>query len=205
MQKIIIFHNNRTITLWKKTEELEIKIENMEIEEPFLHKCNDRMSNILNVFFKNENMKEISFEHYNLDKLLSDFKSYFKYIEAAGGLVRNKNKELLVIRRLGLPDLPKGKIEDGETPETGAVREVREECGINNLKIIEEAKPSYHIYNQKDKLILKKTFWFYMEYLGNEKPIPQTEEDISSVEWCNSEKLKTYKEKTYLSLKGYFA
>jgi len=204
MQHITIYYNKRTITLWQKTEELEIKVEKLEIDEPFLHKCTDRMNNILNIFFKNENMQEISFEHYDLEKLLADFKTYFKYIEAAGGLVKNLKNELLVIHRLGLPDLPKGKIEYGETPKEAAIREVEEECGLSNLEIIKKAKPSYHIYSHKNRNILKKTYWFHMKYKGNESLIPQIEEDISSVEWCNSTLLKDYKLKTYDSLKSYF-
>jgi 8-oxo-dGTP pyrophosphatase MutT (NUDIX family) len=162
------------------------------------------MNNILNIFFKNENMQEISFEHYDLAKLFNDFKSYFKYIEAAGGLVFNENNELLVIHRLGKPDLPKGKIEKNETPKIAAIREVSEECGISKLQIIEELKPSYHIYIQNNNNVLKKTFWYKMKYVGNEQLIPQTEEDISFVEWCNSEKLKKHKQLTYKSLKDYF-
>jgi 8-oxo-dGTP pyrophosphatase MutT (NUDIX family) len=162
------------------------------------------MNNILNVFFKNENMQELSFEHSNLQKLLNDFKTYFKYIEAAGGIVKNNENELLVITRLGVPDLPKGKIEKSETPKTAAIREVEEECGISNLSITEQLQPSYHIYNFNSKLILKKTFWFKMQYKGNEKLIPQTEEDISEVEWCNNSKIKDYAKKTYKSLKPYF-
>ena len=204
MKNIKIYFNNRLIILWEKNEELEIKVENLEIEEPFLHKCTDRMNNILDVFFKNENMQEISFEHYNLSKLFNDFKSYFKYIEAAGGLVWNEKNELLVIHRLGRPDLPKGKIEKNETPKIAAIREVTEECGISDLQIVKEIESSYHIYNQNNKRFLKKTFWYKMKYVGNEQLIPQTEEDISSVEWCNSEKLKEYKQLTYKSLKEYF-
>ncbi len=204
MQNIVIYHNNRKIILWEDTEELEVKIENNEVEEPFLHKCKDRMQNILNAFFASDDMQEISFKHYDLDKLFSDFKSYFKYIEAAGGIVKNNKNELLVIHRLGVPDLPKGKIEKGETPIQTAIREVEEECGISNLQIDEEIEPSYHIYFLKNKYVLKKTYWFKMTYLGDEKPIPQTEEDILSVEWCNSSQIADYKNKTYISLKKYF-
>ncbi|NPA44493.1 MAG: NUDIX domain-containing protein [Chlorobi bacterium] len=204
MNFITIYYNSRKIILWEKTEELEIKVDNLEIDEPFLHKCTDRMNNILNVFFKNENMQEISFEHYDLNKLLNDFKTYFKYIEAAGGVVKNDKNELLVIHRFGIPDLPKGKIEKEETPEIAAIREVEEECGISNLKIEKELKPSYHIYDYNNKKVLKKTFWFKMQYSGNEPLIPQIEEDITKVEWCNAEKIKSYSKQTYKNLKIYF-
>lgn len=203
-RKITIYHNNRKIILWESTPEFEDMVENLEIDEPFIHKCNDRMHNILNTFFEKKDIKEISFEHQDLNKLFSDFKSYFKYIEAAGGLVKNKNNELLVIHRFGIPDLPKGKIEKNETPEDAAIREVEEECGINGLKITGEINPSYHIYFHGDKRILKKTHWFNMFYEGSETPQPQTEEDITKVEWCDEKKIMLYRNSTYKSLEKYF-
>ncbi len=204
MNSITIYHNNRKIILWEKTLELEIQVDNLEVEEPFLHKCNDRMSTILEMFFKRESIKEISFEHYDFEKLFNDFKFHFKYIEAAGGLVKNNKGELLVIHRLGIPDLPKGKIEEGENPEKAAIREVEEECGISNLEVLKETNPSYHIYIHKNKRVLKKTHWFKMEYTGNEVLVPQEEEDITNVEWCNQLKVEAYSKETYSSLKPYF-
>ena len=204
MKSITVYYYNRKIILWEKTAELEDQIDKLEIDEPFIHKCNDRMNNILDTFFENEGIKEISFEHVDFEKLVHDFKSYFKYIEAAGGLVRNTNNELLVIHRLGVPDLPKGKIEAGESPDETAIREVAEECGISGLKILTEANPSYHIYLLNNKKILKKTFWYNMTYNGNEKLIPQREEAITEVKWCNKNKLLQYKNASYESLKIYF-
>jgi len=204
MRHLIIYFNNKKIILWEKTEELEIKVDSLEIEEPFLHKCNDRMSNILEVFFKNEKMSEISFEHYDFDKLFNDFKSHFKYIEAAGGIVRNKKNELLVIHRFGIPDLPKGKIEKNENQKEAAIREVEEECGISNLIVLNESKPSYHIYIHNNKRILKKTYWFNMKYNGTESLVPQIDEEITKAEWCNKLNVDKYKQSTYQSLRSYF-
>ncbi len=204
MNKITIYRNNRKIILWETTPEFEELVENLEIDEPFIHKCNDRTDTILNTFFEKEAIKEISFEHPDLNKLFNDIKSYFNYIEAAGGLVKNKNNELLVIHRFDIPDLPKGKIEKNEKPEDAAIREVEEECGITGLKITGKAEPSYHIYTIKNKKVLKKTHWFYMNYAGDETLKPQTEEDITKVEWCDVQKLTELQKQTYKSLKGYF-
>lgn len=204
MQHITIYYNDRKIILWERTPKTEDKIDRLEVDEPFVHKCNDRMGTILNTFFDNKGISEISFEHHKFEKLFNDFKSHFKYIEAAGGLVKNKKDELLIIHRLGVPDLPKGKIDQGESPEEAAIREVEEECGISDLEIISEAESSYHIYFQNNKRILKKTFWFHMKYTGNEKLIPQVEENIIDVEWCDVKKLPEFKMKTYQSLRKYF-
>ncbi len=205
MNNITIYHTDRKIILWESTPEFEDLVENLEIDEPFIHKCNDRMTNILDTFFNKESIKEISFEHPDLNKLFNDIKSYFdKYIEAAGGLVRNSKNELLVIHRFGIPDLPKGKIEENETPEEAAVREVEEECGIFDLKVTEKAESSYHIYTHKNKKILKQTYWFRMFYEENKIPKPQTEEGITKVELCDKEKISEYRQETYESLKLYF-
>lgn len=204
MKSITVYHKDRKIILREKTAGFEDQINNLEVDEPFIHKCNDRMGTILKTFFEREAIKEISFEYFDFDKLLNDFKSHFKYIEAAGGLVKNKNDKLLVIHRLGVPDLPKGKLDEAESPKEAALREVTEECGIDNLQIIGKDEPSYHIYLLNDKYVLKKTFWFHMTYTGNKKPVPQTEESITDVEWCNIELLTKYKDKTYSSLRRYF-
>ncbi len=203
-----IYYKERLITL-KETDNLredffdDIEFDD-EYDEPFLHKCNERMKNILDVFFQNENPKEISFEYSSLKKLYKDFKSHFKFIKAAGGIVVNDKGKLLVIERNGITDLPKGKVEKGESIKEAAIREVKEECGINNLIIKKKAKPSYHIFYKNHKRILKKTYWFYMEYHGNEKPVPQTAENISSVKWCNKKSVHNLSKKTYRSLKKYF-
>ena len=64
------------------------------------------------------------------------FCSKYILIEAAGGLVYNSDKQILMIFRNGKWDLPKGKKEDKETIIQCALREVEEECGINDLRII---------------------------------------------------------------------
>ena len=54
-----------------------------------------------------------------------------KKIIAAGGLVFNDKNELLMIFRRGKWDLPKGKLDEGEDIEDCAVREVKEETGLD--------------------------------------------------------------------------
>jgi 8-oxo-dGTP pyrophosphatase MutT (NUDIX family) len=130
------------------------------------------------------------------------FQSEFKFIEAAGGLVENEKQEVLFIYRLEKWDLPKGKMEKGETPEESALREVEEECGISNLTLGEELPSTYHIYFYKEKWVLKKTYWYNMSYVGEEKLVPQTEEAITKAVWVNKNKLQEQLSNTYVSLKG---
>jgi len=56
-------------------------------------------------------------------------------IKAGGGIVTNELGELLMIFRRGKWDLPKGKLDAGETIEECALREVNEETGVQNLEL----------------------------------------------------------------------
>ena len=149
---------------------------------------------------RNSSVNEINIYHHNLEKLWTHFKSYFHYLEAAGGVVKNKQHEILFIHRLDKWDLPKGKVEEGETTEITAVREVEEECGISNLKLQNFITQTFHIYFQED-LKLKATYWYDMLYEGDEELIPQEEEGIGIVEWKNKDELPKMMENTYENIK----
>ena len=60
-----------------------------------------------------------------------------RIIQAGGGLVLNEQNELLFIFRRGSWDLPKGKVDLGETIEACALREVEEETGVKNLTLVD--------------------------------------------------------------------
>ncbi|MFT6996311.1 MAG: 8-oxo-dGTP pyrophosphatase MutT (NUDIX family) [Cryomorphaceae bacterium] len=124
------------------------------------------------------------FYFHDLELLWADFRAHFKEIDAGGGLVRNENNEYLLIYRKGKWDLPKGKIEEDETPEQGALREVEEECGVNDLKLGVELTPTYHTYEQDGIRILKRTYWYDMTSAQKEF-VPQAEEDIEKAEWMD--------------------
>ncbi len=155
-------------------------------------------------FLKDPDRKTIYFTGKDTALLFKEIQSYFTYMEAAGGLVRNKKNELLVIYRLGVPDLPKGKAEPGETPAETALREVEEECGISELKIREERESTFHIYCLKGTYVLKHTRWFLMDYSGESSGTPQKEENISSIEWCNGTRLSELQPLTYETLRPFF-
>lgn len=133
-------------------------------------------------------------------KVLKKLKNLFKPITAAGGLVFNNEAKLLLIKRSGIWDIPKGKVEKGEKNRDAAIREVEEECGISGLKIVEKAGKSYHSYVYRGKEILKTTYWYFMEYLGNEKLVPQTEEDITEVAWKSLDEVEGILPYTHKSL-----
>ena len=134
------------------------------------------------------------------ERLLEHIKPCFKYIEAAGGIVYNKKGEILFIYRRGKWDLPKGKKKKGEHVEDTAVREVKEECGLNDCNISEFLTATYHTYHLKDKKVLKKTFWYKMT-TEDLRLKPQFEEDIIKAEWLNKTDLNKVLLNTYWSVK----
>lgn len=111
-----------------------------------------------------------------------DFVKKYTLLEAAGGLVFNPAGELLVFFRRDSWDMPKGKIDPGETPEQAALREVTEETGLQRLKLAPFVGHTYHTYEQKGKHFLKKTWWYRME-TDQMDTTPQTEEDIEEIRW----------------------
>ena len=142
----------------------------------------------------------------DINQLWNHFRSRFTEIPAAGGLVQDNDGSLLFIRRLGVWDLPKGKIEKNETPELAAVREIKEECGLSGLRIIKPFDSTFHIYKSPylpvpKNLVLKETKWFLMNYSGSETPVPQLDEDIEEVNWVPVNELNRVMENTYSSLR----
>jgi 8-oxo-dGTP pyrophosphatase MutT (NUDIX family) len=115
------------------------------------------------------------------------FEEKFTPIAAAGGLVWNPQGAMLWIFRLGKWDLPKGKLEATESPESCAVREVSEECGLPeaDLHIAQPLPATYHTYYFKNQHVLKTTYWYEMLYVGKATLKPQIEEDIQDVRWLS--------------------
>ena len=136
----------------------------------------------------------------NLELSKELFFKNFKIISAAGGLVLNPKKEVLFIYRNNIWDLPKGWIEKDESIETAAIREVEEECGIFNLKLIKPLTTSYHIYNQNG-ITLKQTYWFLMTSDYEKKLVPQIEEGITEVIFKNNKAVNEALKNSYANIK----
>lgn len=117
------------------------------------------------------------------DFAFKDFYTHFVPIEAAGGVVFNERNEVLLIKRLGKWDLPKGKIDGDESDEEAAIREVEEECGISGLSIVAPLPSTFHCYKQHNHRFLKTTFWFTMRTSDDRLLKPQKEEHITEAKW----------------------
>ena len=149
---------------------------------------------------KNENIEGIVLHCDNLEQDWENFKNNFKVVVAGGGLVTNENQDILFIYRNDKWDLPKGRIEEGESIDTTAIREVEEECGIKDLQIKQKLITTWHIYYQ-NQYCLKETQWCLMDsnYKGELKP--QVEEGITAVKFISNSDINSVLSNSYSNIK----
>lgn len=149
-------------------------------------------------------VKTLYLLHDNPKKLLALFKKKLPVTIAAGGVVQNQDGKLLFIYRKNRWDLPKGKVDKGETLQEGAKREVKEETGVKKLTVGALAGITYHIFKRNNRYQLKESHWFYMTtpYEGN--LIPETKEDITEAVWKGKKKTTKALEKTYPNIVNLF-
>ena len=123
----------------------------------------------------------------------------FVMAPAAGGVVMDED-HMAAIERNGIPDLPKGHVEEGEDPATAALREVEEETGLKELTITRPLPSSWHCYLYENEWRLKQTSWFLMTTADSTHVEPQQEEGISEVVFLGPEDLEWFLKNTYRSL-----
>lgn len=140
------------------------------------------------------------FFHDDLETLKQTFIKKFTLVTAAGGLVQNEKKEYLLIFRKGKWDLPKGKLDKGEELEDCAVREVEEETGLKEVKLLKPLCITYHTYHEGARFILKDSHWYSMKVNGPQQLVPQTEEDIHEIKWVKKAALAEYMKISYPSV-----
>lgn len=139
-------------------------------------------------------------------ELLRILPENFTQIPAAGGLVTDRHDRFLFIRRFGRWDLPKGGIEKNESALQAAIREVEEECGLDQLEIRKELPATFHLYRSpyiqsENNWVLKKTSWFELFHRGSGVASPQIKEDIEEVRWFGRKELDEVFASVYVNLK----
>ncbi|WP_347156944.1 NUDIX hydrolase [Pontibacter chitinilyticus] len=157
----------------------------------------DRLVRLMEVK-KLKKLKSLTLVTNKNKKLIDHLKDQFKIVKAAGGLVL-KDGKILMIYRMGVWDLPKGKLEKKEKVEAGALREVEEECNIQ-VEVVEKLPKTWHSYAFKGKKILKKTSWFVMHCTDDSLIKPQAEEFIEEVRWMTPEEVMEVLPKAYTSI-----
>lgn len=209
-----IFYKNTPFNLIKEKNQIESglfdEIYDLRDKSPDINELNGHvLIKKLNYVYLNQLLSDLTI-HANPDiksitcsiRAFRDFKSWIKnqytLIEAAGGLVYNSNKVLMIYRH-NIWDLPKGKLENKEKPVEGAKREVEEEC---NIKVVPQDKicHTWHTYTQDNQHILKKTYWYRMMCRNDSEMKPQTEEDITDIQWMDLENAKEVILNSYASI-----
>ena len=191
-----VFYKDRTV-FFIENDQNKIKQDN-SITHSFKNK--KQLKKTLSLFLDNPELKSLIITHKEVEFAFKEFAKLYKLIEAAGGLVKNNNNNILVIFRHGKWDLPKGKLEKNEHSETSAKREVEEECGIGSLEILNLLEISYHTYKLNGEDILKRTYWYEMFHSGNQEPKPQIEEDITEAKWIKSNEIHAILSNTFPSI-----
>lgn len=142
---------------------------------------------------------DVVIDHVSPEVLSAALCRTFSMAPAAGGVVV-KDRQFAAIQRHGIPDLPKGHIEEGEDAATAALREVEEETGFMGLKIIRQLPSSWHCYLYEDEWRLKQTSWFLMEAADESHVNPQLDEDITEVTFLSEYDLEWFMKNTYRSI-----
>ncbi len=166
------------------------------------------LSSYIDMLEKTRRFQSITLYSEDFAQLVQDFFSLYKIVEAAGGLVQNADGEVLFIYRRGFWDLPKGKIDKGETIPEAALREVEEETGVGNLELGPELMVGYHTYKEPDgRRVMKRTYWFLMK-TDDRELTPQAEEGIEAAVWMTLPAFFGTERKVFLNIldllhKGY--
>ncbi len=103
------------------------------------------------------------------------------YRLGVGGVILNKEKKILMAERIdysGEWQMPQGGIERGEALEIAILRELKEELGTNNFKIIAQTQWLSYIFPEivrkklwNAKYVGQKQIWFFLDFLGEDNDI----------------------------------
>lgn len=139
------------------------------------------------------------------EEALKAFCEQMPIVRAAGGVVENDLGDVLMMTRKGWRDLPKGHIDEGESAEEAAVREVMEECGLQAVEIVAPLCTTRHFHRAYGRWEIKQTEWFLM-YAAGENPTltPEADEGITSAEWLRARRLWQAVGESYSTIKEVF-
>ncbi|MCX7954413.1 MAG: NUDIX domain-containing protein [Bacteroidales bacterium] len=154
--------------------------------------------------FLEKDIKSICLKVNNLSDFFDKIKSKFTFIDAAGSIIINEENKVLLIHRRNKWDLPKGKIDNNESPLSAAIRETYEECNILlNEKNASFFDYTYHIYIQNNIRYFKRTYWFlfFLKEKILNTLIPQKDEEINMIIFATKDEWKNiYSNNSYRNI-----
>ncbi len=158
----------------------------------FIDELNSRTVKTMIQEMQQDHVKAGVFYHTDLVGLKKLFWKKFTVILAGGGVVENEYEEILLIFRRGKWDLPKGKINPGESIEACALREVEEETGLQQAVLSQLLLITFHTYHEGARFILKESHWFKMNSVGVQSLQPQVSEEIYDLRWIRKKELEHF-------------
>lgn len=185
MSTINIYFNNKVFKITNSIQRYN-KRSDYYIKSPLFDK--NLIAEIWNEFLYNKKCKQVCLLVNSPKEVLECIKKDCSFLKASGGVVYNKKKQILLIKRNLIWDLPKGKIEENESNKKAALREVMEETGLMSLKIENKLVHTFHVYFLINKPVLKETIWYKMSSGKMNTLVPQQEEGITKVAWKPKDK-----------------
>ena len=110
---------------------------------------------------------------------------------SAGGVVVRDGKCVVIVPTRRAADgskvlaLPKGHPEDGESAADAALREVREEAGVE-ARLVEKLGDVRYWYTRDGRRIAKVVSFFLLEYLGGE--VADHDGEVEDARWLALER-----------------
>lgn len=90
--------------------------------------------------------------------------------ERSAGIVLEKKGEYLILQySAGHWDLPKGHVEEGESDEQAALRELKEETGISKVTFVPDFKETIHYFFHREKKRVFKEVVFFLARVDDGK------------------------------------
>lgn len=185
-----VYFNNKTIRFGREA----LSPDALCIAGSEVYRADD-IAKLLQIFGNSDSIELLSDD---FEAVFAHFCSLFVLVEAAGGVVADRQGRIAMIHRRGRWDLPKGHRDAGETLAECAAREIEEECGLSQLAVDQELCSTLHFYDTYGRWELKRTTWFAVRAEGSTATTPQTDEDIARVEWCTlSEAVRRAEHESY--------
>ena len=126
------------------------------------------------------------------------FNMSFIYRENVLGLIQNKKGQILLVSPAWSNTIkwqfPQGGVDDGEEPQDAIIREMSEEIGTDQLKIIKHHPSAYRYKWPKWYRLFRgqrgqKQDIFILKFIGSDKDIKLQKEELNAWQWCEKDKV----------------